>query len=73
MQSEKLLRNGEKSSGIWLTLFASTEIWLNQPLTLRGSDYGRAVHELNKPIDRAERFLQMMPVCAVATEEQPQR
>jgi hypothetical protein len=56
-----------------LTLFASTEIWLNQPLTLRGSDYGRAVHELNKPIDRAERFLQMMPVCAVATEEQPQR
>ena len=29
-----------------------------QPLTLRGSEYGQAVHELNKAIDRAEGMLQ---------------
>jgi hypothetical protein len=29
----------------------------DQPLTLRGSEYARAVQELNKVIDRAERIL----------------
>jgi hypothetical protein len=29
-----------------------------QPLTLRGSEYAQAVHELNKVIDRAEAMLQ---------------
>jgi hypothetical protein len=28
-----------------------------QPLTLQGSDYAHAVQELNKAIDRAERFV----------------
>jgi hypothetical protein len=28
-----------------------------KPLTLQGSDYAHAVHELNKAIDRAEGFL----------------
>ena len=28
------------------------------PLTLQGTDYPRAVHELNKVIDRADAFLQ---------------
>jgi hypothetical protein len=30
----------------------------SKPLTLQGSDYPHAVHELNKAIDRAEAFLQ---------------
>ena len=30
----------------------------DQPLTLRGSDYGHAVQELNKAVDRAQGFLQ---------------
>ena len=30
----------------------------SKPLTLQGSDYAHAVHELNKAIDRAETFLQ---------------
>src|SRR5271169_5876293 len=29
----------------------------DQPLTLRGSDYARAVQELNKAIDRADKLL----------------
>ena len=29
----------------------------DQPLTLRGSEYARAVQELNKAIDRADRLL----------------
>jgi hypothetical protein len=29
----------------------------NQPLTLRGGDYARAVQELNKAIDRADGLL----------------
>jgi hypothetical protein len=29
-----------------------------KPLTLQGSDYAHAVHELNKAVDRAEAFLQ---------------
>ena len=29
-----------------------------QPLTLRGSEYAQAVHELNRVIDRAEGMLQ---------------
>jgi len=28
-----------------------------KPLTLQGSDYAHAVHELNKAIDRADAFL----------------
>jgi hypothetical protein len=31
---------------------------VDQPLTLRGSDYAQAVQELNKAIDRAEELLQ---------------
>jgi len=31
--------------------------YTDQPLTLRGSDYAHAVHELNKAIDRAEGLL----------------
>jgi hypothetical protein len=31
---------------------------VDQPLTLRGSDYAHAVQELNKAIDRAEELLQ---------------
>ena len=30
----------------------------DQPLTLRGSEYAHAVHQLNKAIDRAEDLLQ---------------
>jgi hypothetical protein len=29
----------------------------DQPLALRGSEYAHAIQELNKAIDRAERFL----------------
>jgi hypothetical protein len=29
-----------------------------QPLTLQGSEYAQAVHELNKAIDRAEGLIQ---------------
>jgi hypothetical protein len=32
--------------------------YLDQPLTLRGSDYANAVQELNKAIDRAEGLLE---------------
>ena len=39
-------------------LARSTSRSLGVPLTLQGSDYAHAVHELNKAIDRAEALLQ---------------
>jgi hypothetical protein len=54
----KVLRDRQNALTDLVSAIRDYRNYLDQPLTLRGSDYAHAVQELNKAIDRAEELLE---------------
>jgi hypothetical protein len=54
----KALRNRQDALKDLIKAVREFKKFMDQPFTLRGSEYGHAVLELNKAIDRADQLLQ---------------